>query len=59
MHTRGRGRFPVAETVLLAWLVLLLFNVVWPVSTEIVVVGIVVSVVVIGAVAWNNWNARA
>ena len=59
MWTRGRGRFPVAETVLLAWLVLLLFNVVWPVSTEIVVVGIVVSVVVIGAVARNNWNARA
>ncbi len=59
MHTRGRPRFPVAETVLLAWLVLLLLNVVWPVPTEVVVVGAVVSVVVIGAVARNNWNARA
>ena len=51
MYTRGRQQFPVVKTVLLAWLVLLLLNLVWPVPTEVVVVGAVVSVVVVGAVA--------
>ncbi len=59
MRMRRPWRFSVAKAVLLAWLVLLLINVVWPVPAEVAVVGVAVSVIVIAAAAVTDRNVQA